>query len=165
MKPVAHALTDKWRLFYHLPQDKSWDSSSYKLIMGDIDSVDKIIALNEEIPDTIVRNCMLFIMRDGITPTWEDPMNRNGGCFSFKILNKMVPSIWKNLLYALCGETLMTDPGKSKNINGLTISPKKNFSIVKIWLSDCSIQDPATILNIPNLSKQGCLFKKHAPEY
>ena len=133
--------------------------------MPDIDTADKIVAINEAFPDNIIRNCMLFIMRQNITPTWEDPMNRNGGCFSFKILNKQVPIIWKSLIYALCGETLMTDPKKSKNINGLTISPKKNFSIVKIWLSDCSIQDPNNIINIQNLSKQGCLFKKHAPEF
>lgn len=160
-----NGLTDKWNLYYHLPQDKSWDLSSYKLIMGNIDSAEKIIALNEAFQDNIIRNCMLFVMRDGITPMWEDPQNRNGGCFSFKILNKIVPAIWKALLCVLCGETLLTDPKRIKNINGMTISPKKSFSIVKIWMADCSIQDPGFITNVPNLSKQGVLFKKHAPEF
>lgn len=160
-----NGLNDKWNLYYHLPQDKSWDLASYKSVMTSIDSAEKIIALNEAFPDNIIRNCMLFIMRDGITPMWEDPQNRNGGCFSFKILNKIVPAIWKALLYVLCGETLLTDPKRIKNINGMTISPKKSFSIVKIWMADCSIQDPGFITNVPNLSKQGVLFKKHAPEF
>ena len=30
---------------------------------------------------------MLFLMRDGIQPIWEDEKNRNGGCFSYKINN------------------------------------------------------------------------------
>ena len=161
----SNSLNDNWNLYYHLPQDKQWDLSSYKLIMGNIDTVEKLIAVTKAIPDHTVQNCMLFVMRNGITPTWEDPMNRSGGCFSFKILMKQVAPIWKTLLYLLCGETLLTDSMKSNKVTGVTISPKKNFSIVKIWLSDCAIQDTMSITNIPNLSKHGCLFKKHEPEY
>ena len=50
-------------------------------------------------------------------------------------------------------------------INGITISPKKNFCILKIWLSCSNYQDPSIIQEIPNLSNQGCLFKKHEPEF
>jgi hypothetical protein len=32
-------------------------------------------------------------------------------------------------------------------------------------LENCSIQDPNILIQIPNLSKQGCLFKKHEPEF
>jgi hypothetical protein len=108
---------------------------------------------------------MLFVMRSGITPMWEDKRNRNGGCFSYKVLNKHVYDIWKMLFYALCGETLCKDVKYAHMLNGITISPKKNFCIVKIWLSDCKLQDPSQIIDIPNLSTQGCLFKKHAPEF
>ena len=108
---------------------------------------------------------MLFAMRKGITPMWEDPKNRNGGCFSFKVINKYVPSVWKSLLYALCGESLCNDPKYNSIINGITISPKKNFCIIKIWLCNCSVQDVNIIIPILNLPKQGCLFKKHEPEF
>lgn len=158
------ALIDKWDLYYHLPHDKKWDLSSYKKIM-EIDEVEKLIAINETLPENIVKHCMLFVMRKNITPMWEDEKNRNGGCFSFKIINKQVHSVWKSLFYAMCGETLCVDNKHSQHINGITISPKKNFCIIKIWLDNCSIQDPNIIIPITNLPKQGCLFKKHEPEF
>jgi len=160
-----HALIGKWDLYYHLPHDKNWDLSSYKKIFSDIDHAEKVIAINEGIPENVVKNCMLFVMRNGITPMWEDPSNRNGGCFSFKVINKQVHSVWKSLFYVMCGETLCVDNKHNSLINGITISPKKNFCIIKIWLKDCSIQDPSIIIPIQNLTKQGCLFKKHEPEF
>jgi translation initiation factor 4E len=160
-----HELHGKWNLYYHLPNDKNWDLSSYKPIMEEIDTVEKLIALNENIPENIVKHCMLFVMRSGITPMWEDSENRNGGCFSFKVANKQVHTVWKTLFYALCGETLSNEAKYSAYFNGITISPKKNFCIVKVWLKNCLVQDPNILIPIPNLSKQGCLFKKHAPEF
>jgi len=160
-----HNLLDKWNLYYHLPQDKNWDLSSYSIIMKSIDSVEQLISVNSQIDENVVKNCMLFVMRDGITPMWEDPQNRNGGCFSYKVLNKLVPDVWKNLFYLLCGESLCLNESHNKHINGITISPKKNFCIIKIWLNTSNLQDPNIITTIANLSKQGCLFKKHEPEF
>ena len=161
----THSLIGKWNLYYHLPSDKKWDLSSYQLILGNIDTVESVIAINQTISENIVKYCMLFVMRDGITPMWEDTKNRNGGCFSFKVINKQVHSVWKSLFYAMCGETLFINKEYHKLVNGITISPKKNFCIVKVWLLNCSIQDPNAMIAIPNLSLQGCLFKKHEPEF
>ena len=158
-------LIGKWDLYYHLPHDKNWDLSSYKTIMGKIETVEDAIAINENLPENVVKFSMLFAMRCGITPMWEDPKNRNGGCFSFKVINKQVPEVWKALFYALCGETLCIKKEHSKLVTGITISPKRSFCIIKIWLENCSLQDPNAIIDIPNLQKQGCLFKTHAPEF
>ena len=160
-----HNLLGKWDLYYHLPHDKNWDLSGYTIIMNSIDTAEKVISLNETISETVVKNCMLFAMRSGITPMWEDPKNRNGGCFSYKVINKQVPELWKTLFYLLCGETLCIEDKHNKHINGITISPKKNFCIIKIWLDTSLYQDPNMIVQIPNLMKQGCLFKKHEPEF
>ena len=162
---ITHSLIGKWNLYYHLPYEKNWELSSYKLIMSDIDTPEKLITINEAVPENIIKYCMLFIMRKGITPMWEDPKNRNGGCFSFKVINKQVPAVWKQLFYALGGETLSYDKEMNSKINGITISPKKNFCIIKIWIENCDQQDPNLIIPISNLSKQGCLFKKHEPEF
>lgn len=160
-----HELLDKWDLYYHLPHDKNWDISGYTIIMKSIDTAEKVILLNEHLNENVVNNCMLFVMRTGITPMWEDPKNRNGGCFSYKISNKYVYELWKNLFYLLCGETICVDKKHNKHINGITISPKKNFCIIKIWLDTSLYQDPDMIVNVNNLLKQGCLFKKHEPEF
>ena len=161
----THPLIGKWDLYYHLPHDKSWDLASYKVIMNCIDTAEKTVAINESLSENVVKFSMLFAMRSGITPQWEDPKNRTGGCFSFKVINKQVFEVWKALFYAMCGETLCINKQHSKLVNGITISPKRNFCIVKIWLENCSLQDPNIVIDIPNLQKQGCLFKKHAPEF
>ena len=160
-----HDLLGKWDLYYHLPHDKNWDLSSYKIIASNISSVEEVILLNNKISETIVKYTMLFIMRKGITPLWEDPKNRTGGAFSFKVTNKQVYEVWKTLFCAICGETLFIKREYNNHVNGITISPKKNFCIVKIWLDNCLIQDPNNIIDISNLQKQGCLFKKHEPEF
>jgi|TARA_X000000950_G_scaffold211895_1_gene254926 hypothetical protein len=160
-----HYLNGKWDLYYHLPTDNNWTLSSYKTLMKDIDSVEKVIRLNEAIPDNSIKNSMLFLMRSQVTPLWEDPKNRGGGCFSFKVLNKQVYEIWKALFYALCGETLCSNHSHFELINGITISPKKHFCIIKIWFANCDYQDPNIFIDIDNLQKQSCLFKKHEPEF
>ena len=104
---------------------------------------------------------MLFIMKEGITPVWEDEQNRNGGCFSYKINNKFVTQIWKDLSYSLMGETLTENVSFNNNINGITISPKKSFCIIKIWISICDNTDPNIIKNIDGLIPSECFFKKH----
>jgi len=160
-----HFLHGKWNMYYHLPHNKNWELSSYTSIMNSIETAEKVILLNESIHENVVKNCMLFVMREGITPMWEDPRNRNGGCFSYKVINKCVPEVWKHLFYLLCGESLCINEQNNKHVNGITISPKKNFCIIKIWLDVSSLQDPNEIVQIANLSKQGCLFKKHEPEF
>jgi hypothetical protein len=117
--------------------------------------------LLETIPEEMTTNCMLFIMRDGIKPMWEDPKNKKGGCFSYKINNKNVSSVWKNLSYSLVGESLTEDVNVRPAINGITISPKKNFCIVKIWLANCNSQNPTVISEHLGIGSQGCLFKNH----
>ena len=77
-------LFDKWVLWAHLPHDTDWSLKSYKNIM-EVGCVEDIIRLYNSIPEVLVKNCMLFLMRKGISPTWEDKQNRAGGCFSYKI--------------------------------------------------------------------------------
>jgi hypothetical protein len=160
-----HNLLDKWTLWAHLPHDTDWSITSYKVIY-DMETVEGTIAIIETLPEVLVKNCMLFIMRHGIKPIWEDPRNRNGGCFSYKISNKNVYDVWRKLTYLLVGESLSKQVSFVENVTGITISPKKNFCIIKIWMSNCLYQNPSIITNeIRDLSSQGCLFKKHVPEY
>jgi hypothetical protein len=160
-----HPLNGKWNLYYHLPHNKKWDLSSYTVISDDIDTVEKVNLLNDVVIDTIVKNCMLFVMRDGITPMWEDPKNRDGGSFSYKVVNKYVNEVWKTLFCLLCGETLTKKNTDMKYINGITISPKKNFCIIKVWLNHKKNQNPSMIVDYKMLSNEGCMFIEHKPEF
>lgn len=157
-------LNDKWVLYYHLPSDKNWTLSAYTVIMDSIDDTNKVISINETISDNVVKLSMLFLMRNGVSPLWEDPLNVNGGCFSYKVVNKYVHDVWKSMVYLLCGGTLCVDTKHFSSINGITISPKKNFCIIKIWLNTTKIQDPGVITPIANLTTHGSMFKKHGNE-
>ena len=160
-----HPLSDKWTLWAHLPHNTDWSIKSY-IPISTFTSVEDTIAVTENLPSILVENCMLFIMREGIKPTWEDPRNRNGGCFSYKVVNKNVYKVWKDLTYVLVGDTISKQMEFVNSVTGITISPKKNFCIVKIWLSNCKNQNPAVVTNdVKGIVPQGCLFKKHTPEY
>lgn len=160
-----HKLENEWTLWAHLPHDTDWTTQSYKNVFT-MTTVEETIALSESLPEVLVINCMLFIMKKGIVPVWEDPANRQGGCFSYKIANKSVYSIWKELTYLLVGDTLSANKEFVKQITGITISPKKSFCIIKIWMSNCDFQNPEMVTSeIKGLTTMGCLFKKHTPEY
>lgn len=165
MSASFHVLQNKWTLWGHLPHDTEWDITSYKKICT-ISSVEEMIAITNSLPPALVRTCMLFLMKEGINPMWEDPNNRMGGCFSYKIHNKNVYDVWMNMSYLLGGETLSNNDGFINSITGITISPKKNFCILKLWMKNCTYQNVSVInAEIKNLSTQGCIFKKHTPEY
>ena len=108
--------------------------------------MEEVIALYNSIPPAMVKNCMLFLMRQNIKPMWEDPNNKAGGCFSFKVTNKNVPDVWKHVSYLLTGESLSTDKAFQDNITGITISPKKSFCILKIWMKSLDFQNPRVIM-------------------
>jgi hypothetical protein len=160
-----HKLSDKWTLWAHLPHDTDWSINSYKPIYT-FGTVEQTIAVTETLPEILVKNCMLFLMRDGIMPMWEDPRNREGGCFSYKVVNKSVYDVWKELTYVVVGGSVSKQSSFVENVTGITISPKKNFCIIKIWMKNCANQNPGIVTSdVSGLSPQGCLFKKHTPEY
>jgi hypothetical protein len=157
---TMHKLSNTWTIYAHLPHDTDWSLESYKTLFS-TDKIEEFITLTESLPDQLISNCMLFIMKDNIKPIWEDIHNKNGGCFSYKISNKLVPTIWRKFSYKLVGNTMLKNKNIKNNVNGITISPKKNFCIIKIWFADCSNKDPETIDYFKGVDAHGCLFKRH----
>lgn len=156
-------LKEKWVLWLHYPNDQHWGETGkdhYQRVM-EITDMKQLIALNKTMDDSLIQQCMVFLMKDGIEPIWEDPQNRDGGRFSFKIPNQIVPDVWRKMAMYVLGETLVREPEFASRINGLTISPKKAFCIVKLWMRDCTHTDVSPIVNIKGLEKQGCIFKKN----
>ena len=157
-------LNDTWACWAHLPHDTDWSVKSYKPLC-DISTVEDTCGFIQHVPDGMIQNCMLFVMRKGIDPLWEHPRNRKGGSFSYKVDTGNIVTAWKELVCRLAGETLICTDEAAATINGITISPKRNFCIVKIWLSTCNHQNPRIIDTMKHITPVGCLFKRHAPEY
>ena len=161
---APHSLSDTWILWAHLPHDTDWSIKSYTKIY-EFNTLEQAVTITEMLPPKLIINCRLFLMRKGINPIWEDERNRNGGCFSYKIINKDVPGAWKQMSYLLVGETMSDNVKILPHINGITISPKKNFCIMKVWVANCLFQDASVIREVEGVSSHGCLFKRHVPEY
>lgn len=159
--PPPHLLHNKWNMWAHLPQDKNWTPQSYKF-MSKFETVEDVIVSMHMLPEQFISQCMIFITKDGILPIWEDEQNKNGGAFSYKVSNKNIDTVWKELAYSVSGETVATNTHLMKNITGISVSPKNNFCVVKIWSKTCDNQNPGEIIScIKGLNVKGCLFKKH----
>lgn len=156
-------LEEKWTLWVHLPSDPDWTLKGYYKIHT-FSTIDDIISIIESTPHSLVKGAMMFIMRAGVTPIWEDKNNKNGGCFSYRVSHKILPSVWRKITYTMIGGGLMPDE-MDKTITGISISPKKQFSVLKIWTSTKEHTDPKLIVPVQGLSPGSCLFKSHVPEY
>jgi len=155
-----HKLNSEWCLWTHLPHDQIWSIDSYKNIYK-FNTIEECKSILELLTENLIKNCMLFIMRNDIQPIWEDKKNINGGSYSYKILNKEVKDFWINLTYYLIGETLLNDNNIELNITGISVSPKKNFCIIKIWVDNCNYDNINIINKKLNIKDENCIFKKH----
>jgi hypothetical protein len=151
-----HVLSEEWTLWAHLPQNSDWSLQSYIKIMT-ARHVEELISLVYSLHEKLITECMLFFMRGNITPLWEDDENKQGGCFSYKV-SQRIPDVWKNILFSVSGNTLTKEKAFNSTINGISISPKKNFCIVKLWMKTCKYKD-ASIIQL--LKPDGCIFKAH----
>jgi len=155
-------LNNYWTLWIHLPHDTNWNIDSYKKICS-FRYLEQAIALINQIQENLVVNCMLFIMREDIKPIWEDEKNKNGSCISYKINNRLVYNIWRQMSIFMVSETLLDNVEHQSAINGITVSPKKNFCIVKLWFNN-NIDEKTTISvnkGITELSNFEGIFKRH----
>tara|TARA_B100000424_G_scaffold245384_1_gene216347 strand:+ start:195 stop:701 length:507 start_codon:yes stop_codon:yes gene_type:complete len=164
-------LNNKWTLWTH-NQSNNWDISGYNNLFT-FDTLDDAITFNENIDPNIVKKSMMFLMKDNIKPIWEDELNINGGSFSYKINEEIVNNIWKKLVYYLISMTIHNNENILNNINGISISPKKNFCIIKLWIANINNFDEKLyndlinnidIFNIHklcNIEPQICIFKKY----
>lgn len=151
-------LNDTWSVYFHNPYDNNWDESGYIKLFS-IGNIEEFWMFN-----SLVRNHtnegMFFIMREYIFPKWNDIENKNGGFLSIKLLKEKVPSFFENICMNLINETLLKPEyyQHADKINGISISPKKHFCIIKVWLKCCDLNDN-NYFNIPKDYHGSILFK------
>jgi hypothetical protein len=131
-----HFLNDTWHVFFHDPLDDDWTNQSYKNL-NSISSIEEAHA-HLEAQKPIIHKGMFFIMRDGVFPCWDDPENIKGGSLSIKVLKESVYTFWEKIVMQILGESFLIDEKTEywNYINGVSISPKKYFCIIKVWLKD-----------------------------
>lgn len=141
-------LNDIWSFYFHDPYDEKWTYDSYKKIC-DITSVEEFWGVNNLVSDKI-QHGMFFLMREHVFPCWDDENNKAGGCVSIKVLKNELVTFWEELCARVLGETLLTEGNETmwNYVNGISVSPKKHFCIIKLWIKTPDLAKPSCF-NIP----------------
>ena len=109
-----------WNVWYHHMKD-NWKLSGYRKIYN-ISNIKNFWELyNNWNRLGGILSKQFFVMKNNITPLWEDKMNINGGCWSLKININLAEKLWEYLSILLVGENIYDN----NNINGLSICVKK----------------------------------------
>ena len=121
-------------LWHHDPKDTNWTLDSYNKLYQ-IKNVDDFWCIYNSLNTECLKYNMLFLMKNDIKPLWEDESNKYGGTVSLKVFYKDIYNSWMELSMALLGNYICKDESENKLINGISISPKNGFCIIKIWLN------------------------------
>lgn len=128
-------LESSWTLYFHDPNDKRWDLASYQNLFTMFTASDFWGAQEPLSRDNAIGKGMWFIMRGDIFPCWDDAANIDGGCMSF-ILNKTdIADAWADFCEIMMCERLVKDGEDCEIVNGISVSPKNDFCILKLWLT------------------------------
>eukprot|EP00043_Microstomoeca_roanoka_P012344 m.119250 g.119250 ORF g.119250 m.119250 type:complete len:209 (+) comp15466_c1_seq1:320-946(+) len=168
-KIVEHALCDTWCLWYDNPAslpanptDQQY-KDNLKLVYK-FDTVEKFFRMYNNIkPVEEMSGCNFHLFRNGISPTWEDPGNKNGGKL---VCNTAVDAhLWLTTcltiiggLYGpnqdqVCGAVAQLKKMKTKDRINVWTKDEKNEGAVRAiggqWKKLCSL--PRTIEFVPHV--------------
>ncbi len=155
-----HHLSSFWTLWFHNYDDSDWSIKSYSKFYK-FGLLEEFILIKNSLKPIHIQNGMFFIMKNNIKPIWEAEENKLGICISFKVFKRNIYPVWNDLLQNLILETIFIEKEDNKKINGLSISPKNNFSIIKIWLKDDTIKNEKYLSKLKILGESKPIFKKH----
>lgn len=141
-------LNDVWTYYFHDPNNHDWTMGSY-IRLSDISTVTDAWSSLQATKDKTPSG-MFFIMRADTFPCWDDKSNINGGCISIKVLKDDLQEFWEQLCIKLMSETLLKPEYRDKwnVVNGISTSPKRYFSVVKIWLRTTELNNK-TFFSLP----------------
>lgn len=128
-----YKLESIWVLWFHKVNDNNWSIDSY-IKVYEIQTYYDLLYVLKMIEN--ITSGMFFLMKKDIIPIFEDIHNINGGYWSLRITKKDSFEYWQKILYYMCVENLSTNKKHESKINGVSISPKINNCIFKIWTSD-----------------------------
>ena len=153
---------NKWKIWYH-DSKEDWTINGYQQLynINNIQEYWKLYNNWEKLNG--INSKHFFIMKNDITPIWEDPDNKHGGCWSFKVNENMAQDLWNDLSLQLVTENLSS---KEDDIIGLSACLKKNnFSVIKVW-NKSSQNNNLNLLCKDILNKWGLdiIYIAHMPE-
>lgn len=152
-------LNTKWTLWFHSINEKDWSINSYQKIL-EINNLFDLNILINTVESNHLQNGMFFVMKDDILPIWEYPDNREGYSLSYKIPGSFLKDNWNLILLKMFNEDIFNNEDKSNLVNGLSISPKKEFNIIKIWFAK-DVDRNDIFEKRPYFIKEKSIYKKN----
>ena len=159
----THPLKDTWVLWTHAPSNEcnDWSIAGYKK-HAEISTVEDFWYIFNGLKSLLNKD-MWFLMRIGISPRWEDPINKQGGSFKFKVSGDRIDNCWLSLALHLITETMCINEKDSRLISGISTSPKQNnYSTLSIWNLDSAATDCSQFpSNIEGIDFKMSLYQAH----
>jgi hypothetical protein len=125
--------TGSWTLYFHSPEETKWTLNTF-VNLGSMKTWRDFWTVIETLKQESLSDGMFFMMRDPSPPLWESHQNIRGGCYSFRCQKKDAADIYLNYIIGAMIGSLQHD--SENRINGLSISPKRGFNIIKVWNTD-----------------------------
>ena len=150
-------LSTPWVLWFHAIDGETYDVDSFERL-ADIRTVGDYLTVIGSIKN--YTSGMFYLMRDGIPPMWEHEANREGGYWSYRIPKARANNTWTDFCSAAVGNILTRNIADMQWVNGISISPKINNAILKIWVSVDNFPHNRLPENIGEFYLSGGVFKK-----
>lgn len=129
------AFSTPWTLWYHDPENHDYSLSSY-IQVCEVGTPAEFWSVVEGVSKEKWESGMFFFMKKGVRPIWDSPENERGGAWSKKVDAADSQQTFVDLMvHCVTNQLLMTH---KETLQGITISPKGAFHIIKIWNSDSS---------------------------
>jgi hypothetical protein len=156
-------LNYEYVLWVHSTQNNDWSLAGYKKLCT-IKNVSEFWRLFNNIQKLNFKNNNFFLMKSGVNPIWEDEHNRGGGICSLRIEMDHALKVYELLCIFLMCDKLVND---IDDINGISITPKNNWAILKIWNKNKhnkidKLLNKSIMEKYKNVSIQ---YKENQPEY
>jgi len=141
--------TGSWTLYFHSPEETKWTLNTF-ISLGAMKNWREFWTVIDTLKQDSLSDGMFFMMRDPSPPLWESHHNIRGGCYSFRCQKKDAAETYLNYIIASMIDSLSGHP--ENRINGISISPKRGFNIVKVWNIDAQ-----KFNNPSNLNSNTCV--------
>jgi len=135
--------TGSWTLYFHSPEETKWTLQSF-INLGSMKTWGQFWSLMEVLQTETLSDGMFFMMRDPSPPLWESHHHIRGGCYSFRCQKKDAAEVC--LTYIIASMLGCSTTNVDNKINGISISPKRGFNIIKLWNTDAQkFNQPSTL--------------------
>jgi hypothetical protein len=127
-----------WVLWYHDPENRDYSLNGYVKV-ADFSNIQQFWSVIDIIPKEAWECGMFFFMRKGYYPMWESPEHDSGGAWSKKIDASQAYTSFIDLMVHCIANEMMIN--RKETLAGISISPKGQFYIVKIWNTTTTVSD------------------------